>query len=72
MNLPLKITFVHISKVFKICGKILGHGAVGFTSPPKKGFCGFLSLLARTEHANLGSNCNHANHYSTGDDFIFS
>jgi hypothetical protein len=29
--------FVHTSKLFFICRKILRHGTDGFTSPPKKG-----------------------------------
>jgi hypothetical protein len=36
MNLALRGVFVHTSKGFLTCRKVLWHGANGFTSPPKK------------------------------------
>jgi hypothetical protein len=36
MNLALRSIFVHTSKGFLICRKILGRGADDFTSPPTK------------------------------------
>jgi hypothetical protein len=47
--------------------KILRHGADGITSHPKEGVLRFIAL-GRFEHAKLGSNGKHANHYATEDD----
>jgi hypothetical protein len=44
-NFSLRSIFVHNSKWFLTCHKILRHGTDGFTSPPKKACCRFLSPL---------------------------
>jgi hypothetical protein len=75
MYFSLRSIFVHTSKGFLTCRKIL-HGADGFTSPPKEGVLRIFialknpSLLAGFEPAKLGSNYNHANHYITEDDSV--
>jgi hypothetical protein len=60
----------HTSKGSLTSGKICRHGADGtlriviaFKNP---------SLSPGFEPANLGSNCKHANHYITKDDFFYT
>jgi hypothetical protein len=75
MTLALRSSFGPTSKGFLTCGKILRHGADGFTSPPKEGVLRIFIALKNTlpsayiKPANLGSIGKHASHYTTEDDF---
>jgi hypothetical protein len=57
-----------------ICRKILRYGAEGFTSTPKEVVLRIFialktsSLWAGSEPANIGSNVNNDNHYTTEND----
>jgi hypothetical protein len=75
MNLAFRNIFVHISKGFLTCRKILQHGADGFTSPPKEGALRIFiapknpSPSAGNKPAYLGSDGKHVSHYTTEYDY---
>jgi hypothetical protein len=69
-NLVYRSIYVHTSKRFLTCRKILRHGAYDITSTQKKGKLRILlslkpSLSAGIDTTNLGSNCKH---YTTDND----
>jgi hypothetical protein len=75
-NLAERSIFVHSSKDFLTCRKILRHGADGFTSPSKEGMLRILSppenpsTSTGIKPANIGFNDNHASHYATEVEYV--
>jgi hypothetical protein len=74
INLALQIIFVHTSKGYLTCCKMLRHGADCFTSSRNEGVLRIFIALTNPsssvgfEPAKLGSNGKHVNHYTTEDD----
>jgi hypothetical protein len=64
------LIFVYTSQVIFICRKILRHGALGFTSPPKEGAPSiFITLKISLPQPGfnpqtVGSNDKHTNYYT--------
>jgi hypothetical protein len=69
-NFVLQSILVHTCKWFFICCKFLLHGPPALLPLQRRVCCGFLlpikvRHLCQFEPANLGSNGNHRNHYTT-------
>jgi hypothetical protein len=73
MTLALRSNFVHISKGFLTCRKILRCGTDGFTTPPKEGVLRIFVALknpllsAGFKPSILGPNGKHAKYHTTED-----
>jgi hypothetical protein len=76
MNLALRSIFVHTSKGFLTCLRILRHGADGFISRRKEGVLRIFIALKNPSHsagyepANVWSNVKHTHCYTTEDDLF--